>query len=169
MPAYLGGCRPGFRLCELEPSAAARCAAKPLAGHPGHPRPWLPEAVKCAAHGESRARPVGARDQRDIQSAGSWLSTRLIGPLPTLGTSSVGPVQPLPTPLPTLGTSSVGPVQPLPRAAASTSSHTAGIPVSSAARWVNTTTVRSCAGTFDHTVPNPPSHVYRPSSSTDTP
>jgi hypothetical protein len=151
MPAYLGGCRPGFRLCELEPSAAARCAAKPLAGHPGHPRPWLPEAVKCAAHGESRARPVGARDQRDIQSAGSWLSTRLIGPLPTLGTSSAGPVQPLP------------------RAAASTSSHTAGIPVSSAARWVNTTTVRSCAGTFDHTVPNPPSHVYRPSSSTDTP
>jgi hypothetical protein len=45
------------------------------------------------------------------------------------------------------------------RAAVSTSSHTAGIPVSSAARWVRTTTVRSCEGIFDHAVPSPPSHV----------
>jgi hypothetical protein len=53
--------------------------------------------------------------------------------------------------------------------AASTSSHTAGIPVSSAERWVRTTTVRSREGRFDHAVPRPPSQVYRPSSSTDSP
>ena len=40
-----------------------------------------------------------------------------------------------------------------------TSSQTAGMPVSSVARWVRTTTVRSCAGTFDHAVPLPPSQV----------
>ena len=40
-----------------------------------------------------------------------------------------------------------------------TCSHTAGIPVSSAARWVSTTTVRSCSGMLDQAVPSPPSHV----------
>jgi uncharacterized protein (TIGR00369 family) len=44
-------------------------------------------------------------------------------------------------------------------AAASTSSHTEGIPVSSAERWVSTTTVRFREGTFDHAVPSPPSQV----------
>ena len=43
------------------------------------------------------------------------------------------------------------------RAAARTSSQTAGIPVSFAALCVGTTTVRSCAGTFVQAVPNPPS------------
>ena len=40
-----------------------------------------------------------------------------------------------------------------------TASHTGGMPVSSAARWVSTTTVRSCAGTLDQAVPSPPSQV----------
>lgn len=55
------------------------------------------------------------------------------------------------------------------RAASKTLSHTAGIPPSSAARWVRTTTVRSREGRFDHDVPKPPSHEYLPSSNTDTP
>ena len=55
------------------------------------------------------------------------------------------------------------------RAADSTSSHTADSPVSFPPRWVRTTTVRSCEGTFDHAVPNPPSQVYRPSPGTDSP
>ena len=40
-----------------------------------------------------------------------------------------------------------------------TSSHTAGSPVSSTARWVSTTTVRSRSGTLAQAVPDPPSQV----------
>ena len=40
-----------------------------------------------------------------------------------------------------------------------TCSHTAGIPVSSGARWVSTTTVRSWSGVLDQAVPDPPSQV----------